>query len=69
MMNPKVTPLFERAKTWREEMAALRELVLETELTEELKWYQPCYTYAGKNVALIGKFKDCCVLSFLKGAL
>ncbi|MBU3679495.1 MAG: hypothetical protein FGM32_07805 [Candidatus Kapabacteria bacterium] len=68
-MNPDVTPLFERSKTWREEISALRELVLETDLTEELKWYQPCYTFAGKNVALIGKFKDCCVLSFLKGAL
>lgn len=68
-MNPKVSPLFERSKTWREEISALRELVLETELVEELKWYQPCYTLNGKNVAIIGKFKDCCVLSFLKGAL
>lgn len=50
-------------------MAALRELVLETELTEELKWYQPCYTYEGKNIVIIGKLKDCCVLSFFKGAL
>ncbi len=59
-MNPKVSPLFERSKTWREEISALRELVLETELVEELKWYQPCYTLNGKN---------CCVLSFFKGAL
>ena len=68
-MNPSVTPLFERSKTWREEITALRELVLETELMEEMKWYQPCYTLGGKNVLIIGKFKDCCVLSFLKGAL
>lgn len=68
-MNPKATPLFERSKAWREEMIALRELVLETELNEELKWYQPCYTYEGKNVVIIGKLKDCCVLSFFKGAL
>lgn len=68
-MNPNVTPLFERSKTWREEITALRELVLETELAEEMKWYQPCYTLGGKNVLIIGKFKDCCVLSFLKGAL
>jgi uncharacterized protein YdeI (YjbR/CyaY-like superfamily) len=47
----------------------LRELVLETDLIEELKWYQPCYTLNGKNVAIIGKLKDCCVLSFFKGAL
>lgn len=68
-MNPIVTPLFENSKTWRAEMCALRELLLETELTEELKWYQPCYTLGGKNVAIIGKLKDCCVLSFFKGAL
>jgi uncharacterized protein YdeI (YjbR/CyaY-like superfamily) len=68
-MNPNVTPLFERSKTWRAEMTALRELVLETELDEELKWYQPCYTCEGKNVVIIGKLKDSCVLSFFKGAL
>lgn len=68
-MNPIVTPLFENSKTWRAEICALRELLLETELTEELKWYQPCYTLGGKNVAIIGKLKDCCVLSFFKGAL
>lgn len=69
MKNPAVTPLFENSKTWRAEICALRELLLETELTEELKWYQPCYTLGGKNVAIIGKLKDCCVLSFFKGAL
>lgn len=68
-MNPKVTPLFDGSKTWREEIVALRELVLETELEEELKWYQPCYTLNGKNVAIIGKLKNCCVLSFFKGSL
>lgn len=68
-MNPQVSPLFERSKSWRAEMNALRALVLETELDEELKWYQPCYTYEGKNVVIIGKLKDCCVLSFFKGAL
>ena len=68
-MNPVVTPLFERSKTWRAEICALRELLLETELVEELKWYQPCYTLNGKNVAIIGKLKDSCVLSFFKGAL
>lgn len=68
-MNPTVTPLFERAKTWRAEICALREILLETELSEELKWYQPCYTLGGKNVAIIGRLKDCCVLSFFKGAL
>ena len=69
MKNPALTPLFENSKTWRAEICALRELLLETELVEELKWYQPCYTLNGKNVTIIGKLKDCCVLSFFKGAL
>lgn len=69
MKNPAVTPLFEHSKRWRDEITALRDLLLETVLVEELKWYQPCYTLNGKNVAIIGKLKNCCVLSFFKGAL
>jgi uncharacterized protein YdeI (YjbR/CyaY-like superfamily) len=29
----------------------------------------PCYTYQGKNVLLIGSFKESCTLSFFKGTL
>ena len=47
----------------------LRELALDTGLTEELKWGHPCYTLKGKNVSLMHGFNDYCALLFHKGAL
>ncbi|HTB33305.1 MAG TPA: DUF1801 domain-containing protein, partial [bacterium] len=67
--NPKVDAFFGRAKAWREEMEALRAVVLGSGLAEELKWGQPCYTLDGRNIAIIGAFKDYCALMFFKGAL
>ena len=57
------------AKKWRKETDKLREIVLGCDLTEELKWGKPCFTYQKKNVAIIGPLKDACALSFFKGAL
>jgi len=68
-MNPKVDAFIANAKQWQDELAALRAIVLTTELTEELKWYQPVYTYQDSNVLIISGFKDYCVISFCKGAL
>jgi uncharacterized protein YdeI (YjbR/CyaY-like superfamily) len=67
--NPAVDPCFATAKEWPEVMAALRPLVLEAGLTEELKWHSPCYTHQGGNVAMIGELKAFCALSFFKGVL
>lgn len=68
-MNPEVDTFLERAKKWREEMGALRSILLMTPLTEDLKWRMPCYTLGNKNVVMIAGFKDYCALSFFKGAL
>ena len=54
---------------WREELAALRAILSDTELTEAFKWQKPCYTHAGKNIAIFQPFKDRCALMFFKGAL
>lgn len=67
--NPKVDAVLRRATKWREEFEALRAIVLECPLTEELKWYQPCYTFQGKNIVLIHGFKEYCALLFFKGVL
>jgi uncharacterized protein YdeI (YjbR/CyaY-like superfamily) len=68
--NPKVDAMLRKQKTWRREMERLREIVLSTGLTEELKWGQPCYTTPDdKNVVLIHGFKEYCALLFMKGAL
>ncbi|MFA9390401.1 MAG: YdeI family protein [Prolixibacteraceae bacterium] len=68
-MNPKVDFYFDKAKKWREEYEQLRMLVLDCELSEELKWGVPCYTFQKSNVVLIHGFKEYCALLFVKGAL
>lgn len=68
-LNPKIDGWFRKAKQWQEEMLALRAIAGDSGLTEELKWRQPCYTFEGHNVVIIGAFKNVCVLSFFKGAL
>lgn len=68
-MNPKVDAFLEREDKWRAEFEKLREILLESGLTEELKWGQPCYALDGKNVALIHGFKEYCAILFHKGAL
>jgi len=54
---------------WTDILEFLRQLILETELQEERKWGVPAYTLKGKNVVILGVFKESCVLSFLKGGL
>lgn len=67
--NPSVDGYIRKNKPWEKELSALRELLLRTELVEEVKWRTPCYSLNGANVMMIGAFKEGCVLSFLKGAL
>ncbi len=67
--TPKVDGILRQEKRWREEFEALRTIALDSELVEELKWSQPCYTLRGKNVVLIHGFKGFCALMFFKGAL
>ena len=68
-MNPKVDCYFNKAKKWQEELEKLRMIVLDCELTEELKWGCPCYTFQKSNIVLIHVFKEYCALLFFKGAL
>jgi uncharacterized protein YdeI (YjbR/CyaY-like superfamily) len=68
-MNPKVDIFLRNAKKWQEESKKLRMILLDCPLTEELKWGEPCYTLQGKNIVLIGGFKEYCTLLFFKGAL
>jgi len=68
-MNPKIDEFMDREEQWQKEFRKLRQIVLGCNLTEELKWGQPCYTHDGKNVVIIHGFKDYCALLFIKGAL
>ncbi|MCY8716200.1 YdeI family protein [Bacillus spizizenii] len=67
--NPKVDEFVSKVKKWKEEYEKLRAIVLDCELTEELKWKHPCYTLNNKNIVLIHGFKEYCALLFHKGAL
>ena len=81
-MNPKVDFYFSKANLptgkWQEELEQLRMIVLDCELTEELKWGVPSYTrptgssgraFQESNIVLIHVFKEYCALLFFKGAL
>lgn len=54
---------------WQVEISRLRDILRATELTEEVKWGGPCYTYGGKNIVGIGGFKSYFGLWFHQGAL
>ncbi|MFH0992982.1 MAG: DUF1801 domain-containing protein [bacterium] len=68
-LNPKVDDFIDASPKWRKEFSALRKIVSESGLTEDVKWGVPCYTLQDKNVVLIHGFKEYCALLFIKGAL
>jgi len=67
--NPKVDWYFDKAKKWQDELKLLRMIVLDCNVSEELKWGVPCYTFEKRNIVLIHDFKEYCALLFFKGAL
>jgi uncharacterized protein YdeI (YjbR/CyaY-like superfamily) len=67
--NPRVDAFIAGAKMWQEELKVLRAILLESELIEDFKWSQPCYTFRGKNVIVLGPMKESCAFAFFKGAL
>jgi len=68
-MNPKVDLYLSKTKKWQREMEKLRMIILDCQLTEELKWGKPCYTFQKSNIVIIQGFKEFCALLFTKGAL
>ncbi|MCM3767608.1 YdeI family protein [Neobacillus niacini] len=67
--NPKVDEFLSKVKKWQEEFVTLRNIALDCDLTEELKWRLPCYTSENRNIVVIQGFKEYCALMFFKGAL
>lgn len=67
--NPKVDGFINRARQWQEEFTELRRIVLDCQLTEELKWGVPCYKIENGNICLIHGFKEYCAILFVKGVL
>jgi uncharacterized protein YdeI (YjbR/CyaY-like superfamily) len=69
-MSPKVDFYFNKTNKWQKELKKLRTIVLDCQqLTEDLKWGVPCYTFQKSNIVLIHVFKEYCAILFVKGAL
>lgn len=68
-LNPSVDGYIRKNKEWRAEFEALRAILLDFPLKEEIKWMHPCYTLDGGNIVLMQEFKEYCALMFPKGAL
>ena len=66
--NPKVDLLI-KPDSGRMNIKNLSDLVIDCQLTEELKWGNPCYTFEDSNIALTHGFKEYCTLLFMKGLL
>lgn len=58
-----------KVQRWTRELHLLRDILNDTNLTEDVKWGMPCYTFEGKNILLLAAFKEFCSISFFKGAL
>jgi uncharacterized protein YdeI (YjbR/CyaY-like superfamily) len=67
--NDRIDRFLARAPQWQEEMRALRGVLLDCDLGEELKWGKPCYTAEGGNIVIMQPFKEHLALMFFKGAL
>ena len=68
-MSSPVDVFFATAKQWKDELSALRTILLDCNLTEELKWGKPCYMSEGKNIIILQPFKGYCALGFFNGAV
>ena len=68
-MDAKAYVFFEQQVQWKEELIALRAILLECMLTETIKWKIPCYVFGNKNIVVLHGFKEHCAIGFFKGAL
>lgn len=67
--NPRVDAYLARETTWADEFSALRAIIADCGLIEDVKWGHPCYALGTANIVLIHGFKQYCALLFFKGAL
>ena len=67
MKTGKIDSYFEKEKKWSAGIKHLRQLVLQTELIETIKWGIPTYTISGKNVLGISAFKNHFGIWFFQG--
>ena len=54
---------------WGDGVRQLREICLNAGLKETVKWGHACYTHAGRNIVIIGAFRDNFRLNFFNAGL
>ncbi len=56
-------------RLWSKGLDDLRQICLDSGLTEAVKWGHPCYEHGGRNIAIIGAIRGDFRLSFFNAAL
>ena len=56
-------------RLWIDGLNQLRRMCLDMGLQETVKWAHPCYTHAGRNIAIFGAFRGDFRLSFMNAGL
>lgn len=69
MKNKDVSQFISNLSSWKKEITKLRKIVNDSELIEDFKWKQPCYTFNEQNILIISSFKNFCAVSFFQGSL
>ncbi len=54
---------------WQDERRKLRDILLDCDLEERVKWGKLCYAWDERNVAIIYGMKNSCAVGFFKGSL
>ena len=67
--NLDVDRYVEHSEHWPDEIAALRPILRNCGLDEDLKWRKPCYSHGGSNIVILQEMKGFLALMFFKGAL
>ena len=57
------------ARMWQAGLGDLRRILTDVGLVETAKWGHPCYMHAGRNIVIIGAFRENFRLSFFNAAL
>lgn len=57
------------ARRWARGLSSLREICRDAGLVETVKWGQPCYMHAGRNIAILGALRAEFRISFFEAAL
>lgn len=66
-MNNKVDHYIQKQEKWKEELKAIRSVLLSLNLEEDIKWGIPAYVFKGKNIIGMSAFKNYCGLWFHHG--